>query len=131
MHAMELAIPGMIDTLQEAFYSEEQITVGVDRDKEGNVVAEYKRPKISQKEKTAIAFGFIRTLAMRDRVEDDLGLREKKSASSDNPIVAIIGGNVAIFKALPPAKRQEILLKLSRGEKVELPQLTMENASSE
>lgn len=116
---MEMTFESMVDKLEEMFFNEDEVVVGADRDREGNVLAEYRRPKYSLKEKLGVANFFARTLSMKSRVEDDLGLREKTTAQSDNPLIIALGGNVAVFKSLPAEQRQKLLLRISRGEKIE------------
>jgi len=117
-HNMELTMAAIVDKLQEKFFDESEVEVEHLSPK-GDVTYVERRPKVADKTKLGIANFFARTLAMKDRVEDDLGLREKTSAQSDNPLIIALGGNVAIFKSLPADQRQKLLLKVARGERIE------------
>ena len=100
---MEELLPAMVEKLYEMFGSDE--------------VDDNGRPLISAKEKLMIAKTFMQNAQIRERVADKLGIGTSGGGESkDNPMIAVFGGNVQVFRNLPPEKRQAMVLEyLKKG----------------
>lgn len=110
--------PSMVDYLKEQFFSEDEILTGVKTDKEGNIVQEIYKPKVSVKEKTNIAAFFAREAAQRQQVLKAAGLTKKAPGEGTSGPQTVV--NIQLRPDLPLEER----IRLIQAEVSGIPRIT-------
>lgn len=100
---MQELFPDMVEFLNKQFYSTE-------------CDPETGKPFVSTKERLGIAKFFAETAKVKAQVEQSLGLSKHSEKAESDQLTMICGGDVTVFKGLPAAERQALVLKMLKGE---------------
>ena len=110
--------PDMVTYLADKFYDDSEIVTGVEKNNAGDIVGEYRKPRVSVKEKTNIASFFAREANSRAQVAKAAGL-SKFSDGAQAPQTVL---NINIRADLPLEERIKLIQAEVSGVPLVLPQ---------